>query len=102
MRVLGAVLQDIRGASPHQHSEQSNRLELIGDRVFVLSFGFYLRDFCCPFQWSQSRRCQMLYFTVYSGLYTVLYYYYFVYSVFGLFYSFSLPYARLVVRTWRN
>jgi hypothetical protein len=39
-RVLGAVLQDIRGASPHQHSEQSSRLELIGDRVFVLSFGF--------------------------------------------------------------
>jgi hypothetical protein len=30
------------------------------------------------------------------------YYYYFVYSVIALFYSFSLPYARLVVRTWRD
>jgi hypothetical protein len=30
------------------------------------------------------------------------YYYYFVYSVIALFYSFSLPYVRLVVRTWRD
>jgi hypothetical protein len=32
----------------------------------------------------------------------VLYYYYFVYSIFDLFYLFSLPYVRLVVRTWRD
>jgi hypothetical protein len=33
----------------------------------------------------------------------ILYYYYcFVYSIFELFYSFSLSYARLVVRTWRD
>jgi hypothetical protein len=30
------------------------------------------------------------------------YYYYFIYSVFDLFYSFSLSYTHLVVRTWRD
>jgi hypothetical protein len=30
------------------------------------------------------------------------YYYYFVYPVIELFYSFSLLYARLVARTWRD
>jgi hypothetical protein len=45
MRVIGAVLRDIRGASPHQHSEAGRWLGLIGYRVFVSFFGFYLRDF---------------------------------------------------------
>jgi hypothetical protein len=49
MRVLGAIMRNIRGVSPHQHSEQDSLLELIGYQIFVLSFGFYLRDFCCPF-----------------------------------------------------
>jgi hypothetical protein len=57
MRVLGAVMQDIRGASLHHHSEQGSYLGLIGDQVFVLSFGFYLREFCRPFRWSQPRQC---------------------------------------------
>jgi hypothetical protein len=30
------------------------------------------------------------------------YYYYFVYSILDLFYSFSLLYARLVMRAWRD
>jgi hypothetical protein len=45
MRVLGAVLRDIRGASSHQHSEAGRRLGFIGSQVFVSFFGFYLRDF---------------------------------------------------------
>jgi hypothetical protein len=44
-RVLGAVLRDIRGASPHQHSETGRLLGLIRHRVFVSFFGFYLRGF---------------------------------------------------------
>jgi hypothetical protein len=42
MRVLGAVLRDIRGASPHQHSETDRWLGLIGYQVFISFFGFYL------------------------------------------------------------
>jgi hypothetical protein len=45
MRELGAVLHDIRGDSPHQHSEAGRRLGLIGLRVFVSFFGLYLRYF---------------------------------------------------------
>jgi hypothetical protein len=45
MRVLGAVLRDIRGVSPHQHSEADRLLGLIGYQKFVSFFGFYLRDF---------------------------------------------------------
>jgi hypothetical protein len=41
MRVLGAVLRDVRGVSPHQHSEQGSWLGLIGYWVFILSFGFF-------------------------------------------------------------
>jgi hypothetical protein len=42
---------------------------------------------------------------LYSIFWTVIvlyYYYYFVYYVIELFYSFSLSYARLIVRTWRD
>jgi hypothetical protein len=61
-----------------------------------------------------ARRCRALYPTVYFELYIILYYYYYYYYYyyfiiiilfilrFILFYSFIFPYARLVVRTWRD
>jgi hypothetical protein len=48
-RALGAVLRDIRGASPHQYSEAGRWLWLIGYWVFVFFFGLYLRDFATHF-----------------------------------------------------
>jgi hypothetical protein len=48
MRVLGTVLRDIRGASPHQHSEAGRLLGLISYRVFVSFFGFLFERFFLP------------------------------------------------------
>jgi hypothetical protein len=93
MRVLDAVLRDVRCASSHEHSEHDSWLWLIGYRVFILSFGFLFERFYRPFRWSQPCRCWALYYTTYSRLLIILYYYdCFVYSV--------LPYfIHLVFRT---
>jgi hypothetical protein len=100
---LGTVLRDIRSASLHSQSEQSSFDQdpsVIKFLFFLL--GFYLRGLL-SIPMESAPPILALYFTVYSGLYIILYYnYYFVYSVFRLFYSFSLPYTRLVMRTWRN
>jgi hypothetical protein len=45
MRMLGAVLRDIRGASLHQYSEAGRLLGLIGYQVFVSLFGFLFEGF---------------------------------------------------------
>jgi hypothetical protein len=44
----------------------------------------------------------VVFFYIFWTIIVLYYYYFFVYSVIALFYSFSLSYTRLVVRTWRD
>jgi hypothetical protein len=63
---------------------------------------FYLRDFATHSDGASFADVDVVYLLYYSGLYIILYYYYFIYSVINLFYTFSISYVRLVVRTWRD
>jgi hypothetical protein len=98
--VLGTVLRDDRDASLHLHVSRVVGYDLSSFEFYFFLLGFYLRDLL-PIPMELARPMQALYtlcsfWTVWSCIYI---YYYFVYYVIDLFYSFSLPYARFVVRT---
>jgi hypothetical protein len=98
MRVLGAVLRDIRGASSHQHSEAGRWLGLIGYRVFVSFVRFYLRDFVIHSDGVSPAgvwHCTLLY--ILDCI--VLYYYRFVYFEIYLI-LFISPFVRTSLRAY--
>jgi hypothetical protein len=68
----------------------------------LILLGFYLRDFATHSDGVIPADVGVTFLLCYFGLYIILYYYYFIYSMIVLFYSFSLLYARLVVRTWQD
>jgi hypothetical protein len=99
MSVLGAVLRDIKGASPHQQSEAGRLLGLIGYRVFISFFGFLFERFLLPIP------MELVPLVLGVVLYCILFYIIIIVSFilrFILFYSFSLLYARLIVCTLRD
>jgi hypothetical protein len=97
MRVLGAVLRVIRCVSPHQHSEQGSWLWLIGYWVFIWEIFAIHSDEVSS---TGVRRCTLLYILDYILFYIIVIIIFIL--KFILFYLFSLPYARFVVRTWRD
>jgi hypothetical protein len=103
-RVLGVVLRGDRDVSPHPHVSRVVDYDPSYFEFYFFLLGFYLRDFIAHSDGASTANVGVVFLFCYSGLYTILYYYYyyyyyFVYSVIDLFYSFSLPYACLVVCT---
>jgi hypothetical protein len=95
--VLGAVLCGDRVASPHPHMSRVVDYDPLGFEFYFFLLGFYLRGFAAHSDVASPADVGIVLCFV-----TLDYIYCFVYSVFDLFYSFSLLYARLVVRTWRD
>jgi hypothetical protein len=76
-------------------------LGFIEFRILVLAFRFLFERFCCSFRWSQPRRCRRCIFTVYSGMYIILYLllllFYLFYVIYFIYLSFRthiLSYVR--------
>jgi hypothetical protein len=82
MRMLGAVLRDDRGVSPHQLVSRVVLIRIHRVSGLIISFGILFERFCCPFRWSQPRRCRRCILYYYSGRYghVLFIYYYFIYS----------------------
>jgi hypothetical protein len=101
MRVLGAVLRDIRGASPHQHSETGSLVRFFSYRVFVSFFGFLFERFLLPIPMELAPPVSGV--VLYCILFCIIIIIIVLFILrFILFYSFSLSYACLVVRTWQD
>jgi hypothetical protein len=74
MRVLDAVLRDIRGASPHQYGEAGRGLRLLGFRVFVSFFEFSFERFLLsiPMELAPPVSSVVLYSIFWTAYYFVL------------------------------
>jgi hypothetical protein len=100
MRVLGAVLRGDRDVSA---CEQGSGLGYIGFRVLFLLLGFSLRDFAAHSDGASPADVGVVFYSCYSGLLLLCIIIIVLFILrFVLFYSFSLSYVRLVVRTWRD
>jgi hypothetical protein len=100
MRVLGAVMHSDRDVSPHPHVSRVVDDDPSGFEFYLFLLSFHLRCLAAHSDGASSADVGVVFLFYYSELYIILYYYYFIYFVIGLFYSFSLPYACLVVRSW--
>jgi hypothetical protein len=103
-RVLGAVLRDDRDASPHPHVSRVVDYDLSGFEFYFFLLRFYLRDFAAHSDGVSPVDVGVVFYSCYSGLLLFCIIIIIVLFIlrFFLFYSFSLSYARLVVRTWRD
>jgi hypothetical protein len=68
IKVLGAVLRGDRGILLHQHMSMVVFIRIYRVRVLFSFFGILFERFCCPFRWSQPRRCRRCISYCYSGL----------------------------------
>jgi hypothetical protein len=102
MRVLGAVMHDDRGVLSHQHVSRVVliRIHRVSDFVFFF-LGFYLRDFAAQSDGASLTDVSVVFHTVILDsiviyLHILLFY---LSCVIYLSFSYSISYARLVMRT---